>query len=122
MVVDDHAINRLVAIKTVEQQFKNCEIIIAENGKEAIEKLEVDRLPDVILMDLQMPVMDGYEATWLIRKSLNTALAEIPILAMTANAYITKDTELLAKGFSGYILKPFDTQQLVGKIKTYCKS
>ena len=68
-----------------------------------------------------MPVIDGYEATWMIRKSGNELVAGLPVLAMTANAYITKDTELNAKGFTDYILKPFDVDELVEKINLYCK-
>jgi signal transduction histidine kinase len=120
LLVDDHALNRLVAQKTIQQKFPNCEIIIAENGKQALEKIE-NELPGLVLMDLQMPVMDGYEATWMIRKSGNELVAGLPVLAMTANAYITKDTELNAKGFTDYILKPFDVDELVEKINLYCK-
>ena len=118
MIVDDHALNRLVAQKSIEQKFKNCIITIAENGKEALSKLDVE-LPDIILMDLQMPVMDGYEATWIIKKSKNDKIAAIPILAMTANAFVTKDTELRTKGFADFILKPFDLDDLVFKINHY---
>ena len=70
-------------------------------------------------MDLQMPVMDGYEAAWIIKKSKNDKIAAIPILAMTANAFVTKDTELHAKGFADFILKPFDLDDLVFKINHY---
>lgn len=118
MIVDDHALNRLVAQKSIEQKFKDCKIIIAENGKDALNKLEIE-IPDIILMDLQMPVMDGYEATWIIKKSNNVAIAAIPILAMTANAFVTKDTELHTKGFADFILKPFDLDDLVYKINQY---
>lgn len=118
MIVDDHALNRLVAQKSIEQKFKDCIITIAENGKDALSKLEIE-LPDIILMDLQMPVMDGYEATWIIKKSKNDKIAAIPILAMTANAFVTKDMELHAKGFADFILKPFDLDDLVFKINHY---
>lgn len=118
MIVDDHALNRLVAQKSIEQKFKDCIITIAENGKDALSKLEIE-LPDIILMDLQMPVMDGYEAAWIIKKSKNDKIAAIPILAMTANAFVTKDTELHAKGFADFILKPFDLDDLVFKINHY---
>ena len=119
MLVDDHALNRLVAQKTLEQHFNSCQIIVAENGQQALEKLELE-LPDIVLMDLQMPIMDGYEATWMIRKSKNPDIAALPILAMTANAYITKDTELHNKGFTDYILKPFNVENLIEKINNYC--
>ena len=87
----------------------------AVNGKEAVEKISASNPGDfdAVLMDIQMPVMDGYEATREIRKLENENLAKIPILAMTANAF-SEDVQAAKKaGMDGHIAKPIDVQKMM---------
>ncbi|MBT8220730.1 MAG: response regulator [Bacteroidia bacterium] len=120
LLVEDHKMNQLVAKKTLEKQWPDIELIIANNGQEAIEILK-EKSFDLILMDIQMPVMDGYEATKHIRDNMDSAVNSIPVLAMTAHAHIAKDEKFKEHGFDDYVLKPFEPQQLFGKIVKYAR-
>lgn len=92
---------------------------IAIDGKDAIEKVKQNKY-DLILMDIQMPVMDGLEATQIIRNELN--LNDIPIIALTAHAMKGDRERCLAAGCNGYITKPIDQQKLVSEIMSVIKS
>jgi CheY-like chemotaxis protein len=120
LLVEDHKMNQLVARKTLKKKWENIDITIAENGKEAIDRLEKESF-DIILMDVQMPVMDGLEATEYIRTQMPKETACIPILAMTAHAHISKDEKYKEQGFDNFVLKPFDPNQLFSKIAMYLK-
>lgn len=112
LLVEDNDINRLYA-KSILETWK-CHTDIAENGLVAIEKLKTS-LYDVILMDVQMPVMDGYEATKAIRSMASPANA-IPVVALTANA-TKKDVEkCLEAGMNDYVAKPFTPDDLYQKL------
>lgn len=116
LLVEDHKINQIVARKTLEKEFPNIRLVIANHGKEAIEILEKRKF-NLILMDIQMPVMDGNETTQYIRKNMPEVLS--PILAMTAHAYISKDNIFKSYGFDDFVLKPFEPEQLFSKIHEY---
>ncbi|MCP3931314.1 MAG: response regulator [Bacteroidetes bacterium] len=118
LLVEDHKMNQLVATKTLEKQWPDMKITIAENGKIAVDLLR-DQHFDIILMDIQMPVMDGYEATEYIRNKMQPEKALIPILAMTAHAHISKDENFKQHGLDDYVLKPFEPNQLFRKIAFY---
>ena len=118
LLCEDNKMNQLVARKTLEKQWKNIQLTIAENGAIGVELLANNDY-DIILMDMQMPVMDGYEATLHIRNNMSPEKAKIPILAMTANAYISKEENVNTLGLNDYILKPFDPQDLLIKIDRY---
>lgn len=120
LLVEDHKMNQMVATKTLERKFPNIELVLAENGKEAIERLKQEDF-DIILMDIQMPVMNGYEATSWIRKNLPPPKCNIPILAMTAHAYISKDEKFKEHGMNDYVLKPFEPEDLFFKISKHIK-
>ena len=92
--------------------------MVAENGKLGVEKLKEADF-DIILMDIQMPVMDGYEATQYIRANMEAHKAELPILAMTAHANIAEDDKFKDYGMDDYVLKPFKPEQLFSKIGHY---
>ncbi|MBL4716647.1 MAG: response regulator [Bacteroidia bacterium] len=109
LLVEDNPINQLVA-KKVLTGF-NCKIDVAENGKIAIEKLQKQHF-DLVLMDIQMPVMDGNQATSYIRNKLKAPLCNIPIIAMTAHAMGNEKKRCLENGFNNYISKPFKFQDL----------
>ena len=118
LLVEDHKMNQLVARKTLQKQWADIDITIADNGQIAIEKLKNDRF-DIILMDISMPIMDGYEATQYIRNHMPPEVANMPILAMTAHAHVSKDGKYLEYGMDDFVLKPFDPQQLFQKIVKY---
>jgi CheY-like chemotaxis protein len=90
--------------------------ILASHGKEGVEKANAEK-PDLILMDMMMPIMDGWEATRTLRASLETK--EIPILAITATARFEDLKTCLEAGCNGYIVKPFvvmDLQRKIGEL------
>ncbi|MFW5670662.1 MAG: response regulator, partial [Acetivibrio ethanolgignens] len=87
----------------------------AEDGLQAVEKIKasVADTYDLVLMDVQMPNMNGYEATRAIRNLDNSILAEIPIVAITANAFEEDKKDALAAGMNGHIAKPVEVPKLV---------
>ena len=110
LVVEDNLNNQQVARELLEDE--GALVQIAQNGQEGVEAVAAADPPfDVVLMDLQMPVMDGYTATSRIRTDL--ALHELPIVAMTANAMASDREACLAAGMNDHIGKPFDLQHLV---------
>ncbi len=117
LLVEDHKMNQIVARKTLEKQFTNMEMTIANHGREALDILEGGAKFDVILMDIQMPVMDGNETVAYIRQNMPEVTT--PILAMTAHAYISKDNIFKSYGFDDFVLKPFEPSQLFSKIHFY---
>ena len=111
LVVDDNELNREIAVEIL--QMTGAEVETAENGKIAVEKVEASPkgLYDLIFMDIQMPVMNGYEATAAIR-SLPGEQGKLPIVAMTANAF-AEDVQLAKNtGMNGHIAKPLDMNKL----------
>ncbi|MEM1318711.1 MAG: response regulator [Bacteroidota bacterium] len=119
LLVEDHKMNQLVARKTLERQWEDIQLTIADNGQIAIDKLKAAEQPyDIILMDIQMPIMDGYETTKYIREKM-PAISKMPILAMTAHAHISKDEKFKEYGMDDFVLKPFEPNQLFSKIAKY---
>lgn len=114
LLVEDNLINIKIADKILKQW--NVKIDIAENGLIAIEKFKLNRY-DLILMDLSMPVMDGYEATKVIR-SMGT---KIPIIALTASSSYADLEKIILIGMNEYVIKPFNPNELYLKLKKYCK-
>tara|TARA_R110002012_G_scaffold286251_2_gene477709 strand:+ start:21933 stop:25943 length:4011 start_codon:yes stop_codon:yes gene_type:complete len=110
LVVDDNEFNRLVASTILEQH----EVVIgtANNGKEAVEELRNSRY-DLVLMDMQMPVMDGVLATKIIREELNS---NVPIIALTAFAMKDDQEKYMAKGMNAFLAKPFQEDDLLHEI------
>jgi signal transduction histidine kinase len=119
LLVEDHKINQMVARKTLERQFDNIAITVAENGRECLDILETGNEFDIILLDIQMPIMDGNETIAYIRENMPNF--KTPVLAMTAHAYISKDNIFKTYGFDDYVLKPFEPEQLFSKIHIYLK-
>jgi len=108
LLVEDNAINQQVARETLEQEGFFVEI--ADDGKIAIEKMYERNDYDLILMDLQMPVMDGYEATEEIRK--DDRFDNVPIVAMTADAMTGVQEQVKKIGMNGYVTKPINQKEL----------
>lgn len=120
LLVEDNKLNQLVAKKTLEKQWANITLKIANHGQEAVEILKEESF-DIILMDIQMPVMDGYETTAYIRQQMPDR-AHIPILAMTAFAHISKEDKFKEFGLDDFVLKPFDPEDFYHKVAIYSKN
>ena len=114
LVAEDNGINQIIAIKMLEKMGFTADIVA--NGHEVLHALESNPY-DLILMDCQMPEMDGYEATRVIRSSLESTYSQIPIIAMTANAMRGDAEKCLASGMSDYISKPVKPADLLDKIR-----
>lgn len=116
LVVEDNKINQLVAKGLLSQE--GAIVTLADNGQIGVQTLR-DRSDafDVVLMDVQMPVMDGYVATRTIRKELG--LVELPVIAMTANAMASDREACLAAGMNDHVGKPFEIDHLVAMLGQY---
>jgi PAS domain S-box-containing protein len=115
LVVEDIALNQLL-MKTLLEDF-GFEMEVAANGKIALEKLRTTRY-DIVLMDLQMPVMNGFDATEYIRKQLKLS---VPIIALTADVTTVDVEKCKAVGMNDYISKPIDDKLLYSKIVKFLK-
>ena len=117
LLAEDNAVNMEIAGMILTQA--GFEVETAENGQIALDMLSASEAGyyDAVLMDIQMPVMDGYTATKKIRALQNKALAEIPILAMTANAFKEDAEEAAKAGMQAHISKPIDAELLVRTLK-----
>jgi len=109
LVAEDVELNQYLARHILESW--DFEVVIANNGKEALEALEKSSF-DCILMDVQMPEMDGIEATQHVRRLPDPVKAGIPIIALTANALKGDSEKYLAAGMTDYLAKPFDEARL----------
>ena len=118
LIADDNRINIIVA----QQFFKRWDIEsdVAENGVLAVQMVQQSDY-DMVLMDLQMPEMDGYEATQSIRSLSNDRFAQIPIIALTASAMLDIKDKAFSVGMNDYISKPFNPDELYRKIALYKK-
>ena len=117
LLVEDNELNQQVAIELLSGD--GVQIDVADNGRIALDM--VDQKPyDVVLMDMQMPVMDGFEATRRIRG--NPAFAALPIIAMTANAMSEDRERCLKAGMDDFITKPVDPQQLFATLQKWTKN
>ena len=114
LLVEDNLINQKIVILSIQKLVKN--IDIANNGKEALDKFGTSKY-DIILMDIQMPVMDGILATKKIREIEASTNQHTPIIAITANALAGDKENCLAAGMNDYISKPFQPEVLVNKMK-----
>jgi len=116
LLAEDHDMNVFLA-KTILEGW-GVEVVVAENGKQAVQKINEQHF-DLVLMDMQMPVMSGMEATEIIRQELGNP---IPIIALTANARTEDNEKCLNAGMNDYISKPFQPEQLFAKMSVLVKS
>jgi len=115
LLVEDNEFNRLVAEDTLKSLLPQIKITIAENGEIAIQKLKETDF-DLILMDIQMPVMNGLDATRYIRTKMPAQIKDIKIIAMTANVLQEDVDRYLNAGMNAYISKPFQSEELLLKM------
>jgi PAS domain S-box-containing protein len=119
LLVEDNELNQILAAKVLTGWSWNVDI--ADNGKIAIEKIK-EKSYDLVLMDIQLPEMDGYEATRRIRTSLKAPKCNTPIMAMTAHAMSSEEKKCYEAGMDGYISKPFSPKVLYSRIVTIINS
>lgn len=110
LIVEDNDINRLVAKRFLESW--NINVLEAEHGEIAVEKVKNNN-PDLVLMDLQMPVMDGYQATKRIKSMERGKFKSIPIIALTASVLYDNKEQIDEAGLDGFLLKPFKAPDLL---------
>jgi len=113
LVVDDTDWNRELLVQLLEDEY---EVLQAIDGAEGVRMTEQTK-PDLILMDLGMPVMDGWEATRKIKA--NDALKHIPIIAVTSHAMVGDEIDARKAGCDDYLSKPIDDEALIQKIKRF---
>jgi len=114
LLVEDNEVNRYLVRFVLEKG--GFHVITAENGREAIELARQHR-PDLILMDIQMPVMDGYEAT--VHMTADAELKTIPVVALTAYAMPHEREQAMDAGCVGHIEKPIDTRTFVEQVSAF---
>lgn len=113
LVVEDGEFNRELIVQLLEDEY---ELVVAEDGAEGVRRAEQEN-PDLILMDLGLPVLDGWEATKRIKA--NGALKHVPVIAVTSHAMVGEETKALEAGCDDYLPKPIDENELMRKIKKF---
>ena len=111
LVVDDAELNRDLMVQLLGDEY---EVLLAADGEEALRKAEQVK-PDLILMDLGLPVLDGWEATRKIKTK--SELRQIPVIAVTSHAMVGDERRAREAGCDDYIAKPIDEDELMAKIK-----
>ena len=121
LAAEDNEINAEILFEILNIEGAACEIV--ENGRLVLERFETSREGefDAILMDVQMPVMNGYEATKAIRALPRNDARKIPIIAMTANAFVEDEKEALQAGMSSHLAKPIDIDLLKRVVRQYVR-
>lgn len=113
LVAEDNYVNQLLIKKVLEAM--NCNVTLVENGKLAVEAVEKYNF-DAILLDIQMPVMDGHQATMLIRQAMHI---DIPVIGVSANVFKEDISRSLAVGMDAHIGKPFKASELFEILKKF---
>jgi two-component system, sensor histidine kinase and response regulator len=116
LLAEDNTVNQKLAVRLLEK--RGHAVTVAANGREAVEALE-RRQFDVVLMDVQMPELDGFEATALIRQKEAASGGHVPIIAMTAHALKEDRERCLAAGMDGYVSKPLQLERLLEAIEVH---
>ena len=114
LLVEDNPAN--LALMQYLLQASGYEILTATDGREGVVVAQREA-PDVILMDLQLPIMNGYEAARLVKEV--PALRAVPIIAVTAFAMVGDRDKILARGFDGYIAKPITPERFVSEVEGF---
>ena len=113
LLAEDNILNQEIAVEILTSA--GFEVEVAENGQIAVDKLEGSKpgYYQLVLMDIQMPVMNGYEAVKRIRRLADKELSSVPVFAMTANAFEEDKREALKCGMNGHIAKPINIRELL---------
>jgi CheY-like chemotaxis protein len=114
LVAEDNSANRELIREILEVQ--GYEVLEAANGLEALEQIE-EQVPDLVLMDIQMPLLDGLEAVHKLRKTAR--FSKLPVIALTAYAMSGDEEKALNAGFDGYLSKPMDVKQLLAYLQQF---
>jgi signal transduction histidine kinase/CheY-like chemotaxis protein len=114
LIVEDNHVNQLL-VKNMLKNFGFVHYASAENGRTALEKLRTETY-DIILMDIQMPEMDGYEITREIRTRLQKEIRNVPIIALTADASEKEKTKAKESGMNDYVVKPYTSEELFASL------
>ena len=117
LVVEDNKVNQKVAVALLKRL--GVRVDVASDGQEAVERVQ-SRSYDLVLMDCQMPVMNGYDATVEIRRREGTA-PRVPIIAMTADVIDDSKERALQAGMNDFVAKPVDMQDLSRALRTWLK-
>jgi two-component system, cell cycle response regulator DivK len=117
LIIEDNSQNRYLATFLLEQ--RGHQVIQAQSGPEGIQLAHQTR-PELILLDIQLPVMDGYAVARALRQ--NWGLRDVPIVAVTSYAMVGDRERALAAGCSGYIEKPIAPETFVSEIEAYLKA
>ena len=119
LLADDEGIMLESLKKIIESEYGNeCEIHCAKSGRVVVEMAQAYP-PDICFMDIQMPVMNGYDAALAIRKMNDTKKSRIPIIAMTANVFAEDIQKVLSVGMNAHVTKPVDMNILVPTMMKY---
>ena len=116
LVVEDNPMNQILAREILTAN--GYDVVEANTGSDAIKKVMAER-PDIILMDLNLPEMDGITATKILKSDDN--YRDIPIIALTASAMKGEVERILAEGFDGYISKPIEVKKFIKDISSYIR-
>lgn len=116
MVVEDNPMNKILMKEALT--VNGYDVTEAGSGSDAIKKVSAE-MPDLILMDLNLPEMDGITATRLLKS--NDACKGVPIIAITASAMKGEEEKILAEGFDGYISKPIEIKKFIKDVAAYIK-
>jgi signal transduction histidine kinase/CheY-like chemotaxis protein len=117
LIAEDNEYNRIVVTETLELKIPGVKLQCAINGEEAVKMAEENAAEiDIVLMDVQMPVMDGFGATRAIRNSKNKKVNTLPVIALTASVIKSDIQKCYDAGMNGYIPKPFKTSELIQSI------
>lgn len=119
LLAEDNTINQRLTLSLLKR--KGYQVTVVSNGREAVEALKGDNNFDIVLMDVQMPEMDGMEATKIIRVKEKLTGRHIPIIAMTAYAMKGDKEKFIEAGMDGYISKPLDTEELYDQVEHHLK-
>ncbi|MEZ5014234.1 MAG: ATP-binding protein [Chitinophagales bacterium] len=115
LLAEDNEFNQMVAVDSIESILPEAKVDVAKNGREAVEMVENGNY-DLILMDIQMPEMDGHEATRAIRTHSSARVHNIPIIAMTASVIKAEVDKCFESGMNAFVGKPFNMDELLDKM------
>ena len=116
LVVDDHPVNRLLAKQVLQREWPESTVDECDNGAKAVDAMQAGQRYDLMLIDMVMPVMDGIEATRIMRSSPDVLVNTMPILGLTANVSEHDLARFHQAGLNGLLLKPFDLERMRAEV------